>query len=267
MAVYFSEGSRFSVHKLHKLGEDGAGTILHGREPLSKKLGPGCYFDLDSDYKRNWKTKTSKREPMSYGHRKSNPDVAEFNAKLPPWIVLPGANYQKKPSPGPGHYDPYNDRERLSSRSGKRSKNHGNRNNLRPSSAAAAASVGRFPRGIIHKGAYFEANFLPGIGSPSVPGPGTYDVDMEHFALMVSHNVRRLSNDRDTIRSPITRPNSRNESFRPVSQKYRIQDGKNGRDNSSVALDMYLGVDAGSTVDSHSTTVSLSASEQLALVS
>jgi len=284
MAVYFSSDERFisADQRLYKLGQDGGGQLIYGKEPIPPHIGPGFYFDKDNDYKRNWNAKIPKTEPMSRGAPKRATDEEKrLRSMMPSWIVMTGANYQRAENPGPGSYTPYKDStygESNRSRGGNRPNTASSSRSRRPGTATSTSSrpgsssarvrsrpgtagtpkSGRFPSGQIRDGVYFSDNRMDD-GLPQGPGPGSYNLEntKTHFQRAKSHNCRGLLDGKKSLVKLSTYQDSelRKMQLLAMSAPTKSENRLGEASEYNIAGD-----------GSHSS-VSLSMSEQMALVS
>jgi len=301
MTSYFGTDKRFMRPEQRCYYKDGA--LIYGKEPLDKSMGPGVYFDKVNEYNRNWNTKRPKQQPMERGMKKEVPaDVERINSILQrSGVVLPGAYYKKTQSPiGPGYYESdryykgYTPRPASSSATGtsRNRKSHdsgsgrpspsgftgtgtgsGTRSFQPPTRPTTAEPKGRWGDTLRH-GIILEDNRFVDI-SHQYPGPGEHyqpDAGIGHYALSISHNVRRLEGYAES--SIAVRPNSPSEftHYRPKSAGAGAGYSHSGErvkervitNSSTNALTAYLGQDGLSQGDASS--VSMSASEQMALM-
>jgi len=124
----------------------------------------------------------------------------------------------------------------------------------------------RFPSGSLRKGIYLENNRLED-GIPASPGPGTYNLENAkvHFQLMHSHNSKALTGPAGQ-KSLMAR-----SSYEGMSERQAMAMSAPGR-GSGVKLGLGLGLGEASEYnlaggEESRSTVSLSMSEQMALVS
>ena len=123
----------------------------------------------------------------------------------------------------------------------------------------------RFPSGSLRKGIYLENNRLED-GMPASPGPGTYNLENAkvHFQLMHSHNSKGLI-------GPAGRKSlMRRSSYEGMSERQAMAMSAHGG-GSGVQLGLGLGEASECNLaaggEESRSTVSLSMSEQMALVS
>jgi hypothetical protein len=128
----------------------------------------------------------------------------------------------------------------------------------------------RFPSGSLRKGIYLENNRLED-GMPTTPGPGTYNLENAkvHFQLMHSHNSKGLTG------AAGQHSLMRRSSYEGMSERQVMaMSAPGGRSGVQLGLGLVHGLGeasefnlaAGGEEGSRST-VSLSMSEQMALVS
>jgi hypothetical protein len=316
MAVYFGSDQRFikESQRLYSHGPNETGPLLYGKEPISRKLGPGYYFDKEKDNNRNWNTKPRKKEPMSLSANSLPGMDPALAALLPDHIVLTGPNYRKFETPGVGSYSP-KDRgtfggsssrphtasssrarqgtARTTGRSSRRRKeyhsstaekgtasaagtttrgvatlssgNTGLTTPVRPSTAGATRGRNQ-PGGIVKNGMFLENNRFDDGSLYASPGPGAYNLESskEHFSLTKSHNAKTFNSK--LVLQPKTSDvrDGKSSAYGVGSQAYLHL--RSMRDLGDGGM-LPIGSDQLVVMNGSESSVSLSMSEQMALVS